>query len=70
MSQVPAHIERSLLLLFEQSVGYIFRVKGTPLTDIVDGVDWQNKMVKGRNYGDFAVDLCELVGGIKVAPES
>jgi hypothetical protein len=68
--KIPEHIERDLMLLFEQSVGYEFRVKATPLRDVVDGVDWKNKMVKGRKYGDFAVSLCELCGGVKNNPES
>lgn len=68
--ELPKHIEHDLLTMFEQSVGYIFRVKGTPIQDIVDGVDWKLKLVKGRKYGDFGVHLCELCGGIKVSPES
>lgn len=63
-------IEHDCMLLFEQSVGYGFRIKGTPLHDIVDGVDWPTKMVKGKKYGDFAVSLCELDGALKPLPES
>lgn len=63
-------IERHLMVMFEQSVGYEFRVKASPLTDIVDGVDWKDKMIKGRKYGDFAVSLCELTGPTKQTPES
>lgn len=68
--KIPEHIERDLLNLFEQSVGYNFRIKGTPLVDVVEGIDRKNKMVKGRTYGDFAVYLCELCGGTKDQPES
>jgi hypothetical protein len=53
-------IRRQCLLLFEQSVGWSFRVKGTPLIDVVTGVDHKLQMVKGKQYGDFHVDLCEI----------
>ncbi len=56
-------IRRDCLLLFEQSIGYEFRVKGTLLTDICDGVNKIDQMVQGRKYGDFHIDLCELTGG-------
>lgn len=46
--------------LFAQSVGMKFRVKGTPLIDEITGVDRKLMMVKGKMYGNFAVDLCEL----------
>ncbi len=55
-------IRRDCLLLFEQSIGLEFRIKASPLNDICDGVDWKNQMVKGRKYGDFHIDLCELTG--------
>lgn len=54
------NIRENCLLLFEQSVGYKFRVKGTPLIDEVTGVDHKLKMVCGKQYGNFHVDLCEL----------
>lgn len=57
-------IERDLLILFEDSVGYEFRVKGTPLVDVCTGVDKDKKMVCGQKYGDFSVSLCELTGKI------
>lgn len=63
-------IENDLLLLFEQSIGLPFRIKATPLTDVVDGVDKEMKMVKGRKYGSFAVSLCELIGGEQQLKES
>ena len=53
-------IKNQLMVLFEQSVGMKFRVKGTPLVDEITGVDWGLMMVKGKLYGNFAVDLCEL----------
>ena len=67
--EVPKHIEHDLLTMFEQSIGYEFRIKATPLKDIVEGVDWKNKMVRGRTYGDFAVSLCELTGTQKHTTE-
>lgn len=57
-------IRHDCLLLFEQSKGFEFRIKGTPLTDICDGVDYKMQHVKGLNYGDFHIDLCELTGSI------
>lgn len=59
-----------LLTLFEQSKGYEFRVKGTILTAVVDGVDRESRMVISNKYGSFAVSLCELTGGTKPTPES
>jgi hypothetical protein len=55
-------IRRQLLVLFADSIGYEFRIKGTPLTDTIIGVDVLKLMVIGRTYGDFHVDLCELTG--------
>ena len=54
--------EENFLNNFQKQIDYEFRIKATPLKDIVEGVDWKNKMVKGRAYGDFAVSLCELTG--------
>lgn len=53
-------IRRQMMLLFEQSVGWKFRLKGTPLVDVVTGVDWQFMHVCGKQYGNHHVDLCEL----------
>jgi hypothetical protein len=53
-------IRNKCLLLFEQSVGWKFRVKGTPLVDEITGIDKDKKLVKGNMYGDFHIDLCEL----------
>ena len=57
-----ANIRHNLMVLFEQSKNFEFRIKGTALIDVVEGVDWDTSMVKGRTYGNFAVDLCELRG--------
>jgi hypothetical protein len=57
-----ANIKHDCLMMFEQSIGFEFRLKGQILTDICDGVDWDTMMVKGRKYGNFAVELCELTG--------
>jgi hypothetical protein len=65
MTENEKRIQHDCMTLFEQSVGYEFRVKATPLTDIVDGVDWRNMTVRGRKYGDFGVHLCELTGPVK-----
>lgn len=53
-------IREDLLTLFEQSVGWKFRIKGSPLVDVVAGIDRSNKHVCGKMYGNFHVDLCEL----------
>jgi hypothetical protein len=53
-------IRRDCLLLFEQSLGWKFRVKGTPLVDEVTGVDHTLQMVCGKQYGNFHIDLCQL----------
>lgn len=59
-------IRRQLMVMFEQSVGYEFRVKGSvagvELTDYVKGVDWKNNHVCGETYGNFHVDFLELTG--------
>ena len=55
-------IRRQLLVLFAESKGYEFRIKGTPLTDIIEDVDHEFLMVIGRNYGAFHIDLCEFTG--------
>jgi hypothetical protein len=55
-------IRRDCLLLFEQSVGFEFRIKGSPLMDICDGVNWKDQHVIGQKYGNFHIDLCELTG--------
>ncbi len=57
-------IERKLLIMFEQSIGYEFRVKGTPLVDVCTGVDKIMKTVRGQKYGNFGVHLCELTGKV------
>lgn len=58
-------IERDVLNLFSQSVGWPFRLKGgvqgVQLSDVVAGVDWQLMHVVGRTYGSFHVSLCELM---------
>src|ERR1700741_2772700 len=43
-----ANIRHQLMHLFEQSKNWEFRIKGTPLTDVCEGVDWENNMVIGR----------------------
>lgn len=63
-------ITQDLMLMFEQSIGLPFRIKGTVLTDVVEGVNKRFNMVRGRKYGDFAVSLCELVGGDQQPKES
>ncbi|AHM62329.1 tyrosine type site-specific recombinase [Flammeovirgaceae bacterium 311] len=57
-------IEKQLLDLFEESIGWEFRVKGqkNELRDIVEGVNHDFKMVRGRKYGAFPVAYCELTG--------
>jgi hypothetical protein len=46
--------------LFDQSRGWKFRIKGTPLIDEIQGVDWDHDHVIGKQYGNFHIDLCEL----------
>jgi hypothetical protein len=46
--------------LFGQSIGMRFRVKGTPVIDEIEGIDWEIMMVKGKMYGNFSIELCEL----------
>lgn len=58
-------IRKNCLLLFEQSFGWRFRVKGTPLEDVIVGVDHDLQMVKGKEYGDFHIDICELTSSTK-----
>jgi len=53
-------IRRDILLMFEQSVGYRFRIVGSHLIDEVVGVDKENQQVIGKQYGSFHVDLCQL----------
>lgn len=65
-----ANIRHNLMKLFEDSVNYEFRIKGTPLVDVVEGVDWETMHVKGRTYGNFHVDLCELRGYTRTQKES
>lgn len=62
-------IRRSCLILFKDSIGFEFRVKATPLTDIIEDVDFLNQMVIGRKYGSFHIDLCELTGTFKKSLE-
>jgi hypothetical protein len=64
-----AEMNRHLTLLFEQSVGYEFRLKCTEFRAICRGVDWKWMMVKS-DYGNFAVHLCELTGQQKPIPEN
>jgi hypothetical protein len=59
---IDEKIIQSLLVMFEQSIGYEFRVKGSALVDICIGVDRVQKLVRGKKYGDFGVHLCELTG--------
>lgn len=54
------NIRKNMLLLFEQSHGWKFRVKGTPLVDVVAYVKKDTCMVGGKQYGEFHIDLCEL----------
>jgi hypothetical protein len=65
-STIPAQHDRDIrlnrLILFADSIGYEFRIKGAELTDIVAGIDRQYEMVKGKKNGDFHVDVCELTG--------
>jgi hypothetical protein len=65
-STIPAQQDRDIrlnrLILFADSIGFEFRIKGSDLTDIVDGIDRQYEMVKGKKNGDFHVDVCELTG--------
>jgi hypothetical protein len=65
-----AKIRHDLMHLFEQSVNFEFRIKGTPMVDVCEGVDWSTMMVKGRTYGNFAVDLCELRGRTRESKDS
>jgi hypothetical protein len=55
-------IREQCIKLFADSIGYEFRIKGTPLTDTIVGIDALRMMVVGRTYGDFHIDLCELTG--------
>lgn len=68
-NNIDPKIRRDLMLLFEQSVGYEFRLKGTEFVAVCRGVDWKFMMVKS-DYGDFSVDICELTGRQKPIPES
>jgi ribosomal protein L37E len=68
-SQIPMNtnlekIRQDCMKLFEQSVGYEFRVKGTPLKDFVAGVDYKYMHVVGRQFGNFHIDLVELTGKV------
>ncbi len=63
-------IRQDCLLLFKQSVGWEFRVKGTQLIDICDGIDLKYQHVIGLRYGNFHIDLCELTGREKQIKES
>jgi hypothetical protein len=49
------------LQLFQFSTGRNFHLKGSPLVDEIIGVDHEMQLVKGKQYGDFHIDLCELV---------
>ena len=62
-------IERDLMLLFEQSIGWEFRLKGTAFVAVCRGVDWKNMTVKS-DYGDFGVHICELTGRQKPNQEN
>lgn len=57
-------IEKQLLELFEESIGWEFRVKGkdNQLIDIVESVNHSLKSVQGRKYGLFPIGYCELTG--------
>lgn len=65
-----SNLRHKLMELFESSKNFEFQIKGTALIDVVEGVDWKNFMVKGRTYGDFAVDLCELRGQTREQKDS
>jgi len=53
-------ILNDLMHLFEQSVGWKVKIKGTPLVDTIEGVNWELMTVKCKMYGEFGVHLCEL----------
>jgi hypothetical protein len=61
-SEQVQEIRLQRLILFSESIGYEFRIKGAELTDIVAGIDRRYEMVKGEKNGDFHVDICELTG--------
>lgn len=62
-------IRRNMLHLFDQSVGFEVRIKGSPLVTVVEGVDWEFQHVC-TPYGNFHVDYCELTGKKFETPES
>lgn len=68
--QIDDNIRQDILRLFADSVGMEFRIRTTPLTDIIDGVEMSKCMIVGRKYGSFHVDICELTGGLKIKKES
>jgi hypothetical protein len=53
-------IRKDCLLLFEQSFGWKFRVKGTDTIDTIIGVDHASQMVKGKEHKEFHIDECQL----------
>jgi hypothetical protein len=55
-------IIKNLLHLFNDSIGWEFRVKGSNLKDTIEGVNGKLQLVKGKKYGEFAPDLIELTG--------
>lgn len=57
---IRKNIDNDCMHLFEQSVGMKVRVKGTPLVDEIEGVNWELMTVKCKMYGEFGVHLCEL----------
>lgn len=52
-------ILREKLRLFHQSIGWTFCLS-SGLEDIVEGVDFNDKLVHGKQYGSFHISLCEL----------
>jgi hypothetical protein len=48
---------------FSKAIGKSFRIKdaGVDRVDEVIGIEWPYRLVKGKKYGDYHVDYCQLL---------
>lgn len=63
------NILRAKLRLFNESIGWTFRLS-SGLEDVVNGVDFNDFLVHGSQYGSFNIALCELIHAPAKKPSS